>query len=267
MTNKPGPRRAQEPSDSTSQNFDAVEVGDGATRYDWSMAFTRMCLRKGYPARTIAAAMRLVEELPRRQGQCDPLREDMADELGVSNRTIDRGYEDLEADGWISRQRTGRGSRNDAVIITLMIPSEDADIHRFGNKSGVGIRDTRVSRDEPVHTRHKTGDHATQNGSIRDTQDVASKEQIQKEQSAAPPRAPEYADRESQAFQELIELRPLTHPSQEPAARAAFGALIKTARIEDILDDACGLDERMPKDCVNYLASLTSNNPITAASS
>ena len=84
--------------------------------------------------------------------------------------------------------------------------------------------------------------------------------------SAASPRAAELADREEQAFRELIELRPLSDPSQEPAARAAYGALLKTTRIDDIIDEACSFEKR-PEDCVNFLAYLASNKPLTAASS
>jgi hypothetical protein len=264
VSNKPGTRKAQEHNAAAPKNSNAVEVGNGATRYDWSIAFSRMCLRKEYPAIAIAAAMRLVEELPRRCGQCAPLRDDIAAELGRDIRTIDRGYKVLEDDGWIRRQR---GGRDDPVTITLLIPAEDADIHRFGNKSGVGKRDMQVSHLEPVHMRHKTGSYATQNGSIRDTQGVASKEQIQKEQSAASPRATGLADREENAFRELIELRPLSDPSQEPTARAAYGALLKTTSIDDIIDEACTFEKR-PEDCISFLAYLAANKPsLTLASS
>jgi hypothetical protein len=265
MLNKPAAPRAQEPSDSTSQNPDVVEVGNGATRYDWSIAFSRMCMRKEYPAIAIAAAMRLVEYLARGTGQCDAKRITIANELGVSERHLNRGLKVLKDDGWIRLQR---GGPEDPVTITLLIPAEDADIHHFGAKKIDGIQDNMMSRMNGSHTGQKWGSYRTETGVLQDTQCVPSKEQVEQiEQSAASPRAPEFADRESQAFEELLELRPLKHPSQKPAARAAFGALIKTARIDDILDDACGLDERVPKDCVNYLASLTSNNPITAASS
>ncbi|MBR1298558.1 hypothetical protein [Bradyrhizobium sp. AUGA SZCCT0042] len=172
----------------------SIEVGNGATRYDWSIAFTRICMRKEYPAIAIAAAMRLVEELPRKQGKCAPHRDDMAAELGRDIRTMDRGYKVLEADGWITRKK---GGRNDPVTITLLIPPEDADIHRFGNKAGVGKRDTSMSHLEVVQTRHETAPSATSNGFKRDIQRVASKEQEeQKEQSEAqPPRACVLADR------------------------------------------------------------------------
>jgi hypothetical protein len=183
---------------STSNTVDDVEVGNGATRYDWSIAFTPMCMRKEYPAIAIATAMRLVEELPRKRGQCDPLRDDMAVELGRDIRTIDRGYQVLEADGWITRHRAGR-----RTVITFLIPSVDADIHRFGNKSGVGSRDIQVSRQDDDVTRHKTGSDATQNASSRDIYVSRTKEQeVQKEQSAASPRASEYADRVGPAIKQ-----------------------------------------------------------------
>ena len=161
----------------------------------------------------------------------------MAAELGRDIRTIDRGYKVLEDDGWIRRQR---GGRDEPVTITLSIPAENADIHRFGNKSGVGKRDIQVSRLEAVHTRHKTGSYATQNGSIRDTQHVASKEQeVQEEQSAAPPRAPEFVDIAGPGTSLSIE-----------RDRAPEGALsqveteddAETTRIVETLEDTFGLD-------------------------
>jgi hypothetical protein len=132
MTNKPAERRAQEPSDNTSQN-PAVEVGDGATRYDWSIAFSRMCMRKEYPAIAIAAAMRLVEYPARGTGQCDAKRITIANELGVSERHLNRGLKVLKDDGWIRLQR---GGPEDPVTITLLIPAEDVDIHHFGANRG-----------------------------------------------------------------------------------------------------------------------------------
>jgi hypothetical protein len=139
MSIKPGERKAQEPNAATPKNSGAVGVGNGVTRYDWSVAFTRMCLRQDFSRIGIVAAMRLVEELPRKQGQCQPGRDVIADELGRSERHLDRGYAILEHNGWIRRQR---GGPDDDVTFTLLIPAENADIHRFGNKSGVGIRDT-----------------------------------------------------------------------------------------------------------------------------
>jgi hypothetical protein len=73
-------------------------------------------------------------------------------------------------------------------------------------------------------------------------------------------------DREEKAFRQLIELRPLSDPSQEPAARAAYGALLKTTSIDEIIDEACSFEKR-PEDCVSFLAYLASNKPTTAASS
>jgi hypothetical protein len=96
--------------------------------------------------------------------------------------------------------------------------------------------------------------------SIPDTQAVTTKEQRNRDRSAASPRATGLADREEQAFRELIELRPLSDPSQEPTARAAYGALIKTTSIDDIIDEACTFEKR-PEDCVNFLAYLASNKP------
>jgi hypothetical protein len=84
-----------------------------------------------YPAIAIAAAMRLVEFLPRRDGECDPHRKTMAAELGQCERQISRGYAVLEADGWIMRRRGG----HDAVIITLMIPPDDATRNNSGRSS------------------------------------------------------------------------------------------------------------------------------------
>lgn len=264
MSNKPAPRRAQEPSDNISQNPNAVEVGNGATRYDWSIAFNRICMREKYPAIAIAVAMRLVEFLARGTGQCNPGRDTMANELGRSVRQIDRAYEFLETHGWIGRKR---GGPHDPVTFTLLIPPDDADIHHFGAKKIDALQDTAMSRKNDLVTGHKTRSYGTQNGVLRDTQYVPSKEQVEQiEQSAAPPRAPEYADRESEAFQDLLEVRPLKDPSQEPAARAVYGALRKTTCIKDILDKACSF-EKLPEDCVGFLAYLASNKPITAASS
>jgi hypothetical protein len=164
VSDKPRARATQASSVNTPQN--SVEVGHGATRYDWQIAFTRISARNEYPTIANLLAMRLVEELPRRQGQCAPRREDMAAELGRDIRTIDRGYKVLEAGGWINRKR---GGRYDAVTITLMIPSEGADIHRFGSKKPVGIHDTQVSHMNGSHTRHETAPYATSNASIRDT--------------------------------------------------------------------------------------------------
>ena len=61
-------------------------------------------------------------------------------------------------------------------------------------------------------------------------------------------------------------MRPLSYPSQEPTARAAYGALLKTTSIDDILDEACTYEKR-PEDCVNFLAYCASNKSLTAASS
>jgi hypothetical protein len=75
------------------------------------------------------------------------------------------------------------------------------------------------------------------------------------EPGAPSSRAPGLADREEEAFQELIELRP-THPNQLERARAAFGALSKTMRINDILDEAICIDGK-PTDAVHFLNGLT----------
>lgn len=164
---------------------------------------SRISARNEYPTIANLLAMRLVEELPRRQGQCAPRREDMAAELGRDIRTIDRGYKVLEAGGWINRKR---GGRYDAVTITLMIPSEGADIHRFGSKKPVGIHDTQVSHMNGSHTRHETAPYATSNASIRDTCVSRHKvQEVQKEQSAASPRASEYADREEETFEQQLD--------------------------------------------------------------
>ena len=166
-----------------SSHSEAIEVGNGATRYDWSVAFSRMCMRREYPACAIAAAMRLAECVPRGGGEFQIHRRTMAAELGVSERTIDRAYQPLRDDGWIT---TTRGGRDDPVTITLMIPPIDAAIHRFGVKKPDAIRDSMLARLDESHTRQKPGSYATQNGVIRDTQCGASNEQVeQKEEEQA----------------------------------------------------------------------------------
>jgi hypothetical protein len=236
MTNKPAERRAQEPSDNTSQN-PAVEVGDGATRYDWSIAFSRMCMRKEYPAIAIAAAMRLVEYPARGTGQCDAKRITIANELGVSERHLNRGLKVLKDDGWIRLQR---GGPEDPVTITLLIPAEDVDIHHFGAKKIDGIQDTMMSRMAVSLTGQKRASYRTQTGVLQDTQCVPSKEQVEQiEQSAASPRAPEYVDIDGPVI-----------PASISRARAGNGAL------KDLITKSyCALDDVYPWNSDNTNAS------------
>jgi hypothetical protein len=173
----------------------SIDVGDGVTRYDWSIAFSRTCLRNGYPDFAIAAAMRLIEFLERGQSQCAPGRDLMVAELGVSKRQIDRALQFLESEGWIKRKR---GGSTDAVVITLSIPVIGADIHRFGYKGPTGIRANMLAHMNGEHTRQNPGSYAPENEVIRATQAGACNPDYQKEQSAAkPPRAPEVVERES----------------------------------------------------------------------
>jgi hypothetical protein len=182
----------------------------------------------------------------------------MAAELGQSKRQIDRGFQFLETKGWISRKR---GGPDDKVNITLLIPAADAELHHFGAKKIDAIRANKVAHINGSHTRQNRASYAPEKGVIRAIQCGASKEQVEQiEQGAASPRASGLVDREEQAFRELIELRPLSDPSQEPAARAAYGALLKTTRIDDIIDEACSFEKR-PEDCVSFLAYLASNKP------
>jgi hypothetical protein len=192
--------RPEFPAQAPDQFVVAVEVGKGGvTRYDWSVAFSRMCLRS-LPLKNrdvaMAAAMRVVEYPGKGAGQCTAKRITIANELGISERHLNRGLGILEAHGWIKRQR---GGPDDPVIITLMIPAEGADIHRFGAKGATGLQDNMMSRKEAVDTGQKSTSYRTQIEVLQDTQDVPYNEQVyQKEQSAPKAaRAPEIADRES----------------------------------------------------------------------
>jgi hypothetical protein len=144
MSNSPGRVTVQAPSAS-----EAIEVGKGATRYDWSIAFSRVCLRKKYSPTALALVLRVPEFLPRGQGHCSPGRATLANEIGKSERQVDRAFKELER--WLPRKR---GGRYDAATITLTIPPEDADIHHFGAKKVDAIRDIQVSRMNGCHTGH-----------------------------------------------------------------------------------------------------------------
>jgi hypothetical protein len=172
---------AQEPEEKKPE---AIEVGDGATRYDWSIAFSRICMRRKYPAIAIAAAMRLVEFPARGTGQCNPRRDTMALELGKSERQVDRGYQFLESHGWIRRKR---GGRDDAVTITLLIPSDDADIHHFGAKKIDVIRDNKLSHMNGSHTGQNQPPYETDSDAIRDICMSRHKEQVEQIEQSAPP--------------------------------------------------------------------------------
>ncbi|MGJ4888835.1 hypothetical protein ACQR1Y_11605 [Bradyrhizobium sp. HKCCYLRH3099] len=173
-------------STATQNTAQARIVGEGVTRYDWLIAFSRMSLRTlALKNRDVAmaAAMRLVEYLAKGAGQCRAKRTTIAGELGISERHLNRGLQILETHGWIRRQR---GGPDDPVIITLVIPAEGADIHRFGSKKADGLQDNMLSRKDAALTGQKSTSYRTQIEALQDTQDVPSNEQVEQEEQSAP---------------------------------------------------------------------------------
>jgi hypothetical protein len=238
---------AQAPDETT---VEAVEVGDGVTRYAWSIAFTRICMSLPCKDRdiAIAAAMRLVEYPARGSGQCNAKRVTIANELGISERHLNRGLKVLKDHGFIRVERHGR----DDAVITLLIPPADADIHRFGSRKSDVQQDDNAVPLNGSPTGQKRPPNGTGNGVQSDTQCGKTKSQVyQKEQSTAqPPCAPVPAERpvsepmtidaESGAYRALCLAHPEgLDPNTAIEERAIFDQLVKDGYDpEQLIEDA-----------------------------
>ncbi len=87
----------------------------------WTQAFLKVAVVEEYATSVMALAMALSElHFNRRTGQCNPGYPALAEELGCSEKTIQRAAKDLEAMGWIKRHKPGH---HENVEFTLTIPA------------------------------------------------------------------------------------------------------------------------------------------------
>ncbi|SHN87168.1 hypothetical protein [Bradyrhizobium erythrophlei] len=259
MIHKPGAQKAQQTS---SRNI----VTDLRSRDRYMIAFNEAA--GAFDLTAFDVSLEFVVRLGNRIAlhhrckpphRCDPGEDLLAKEMHVSERKVQRGIAALKALGWIAGKR---GGSTDKVNITLCIPqAAEPDVEEHPVAENDDLIPAKIL--SPMDA----APYPTKTPSIPDTQCGGTYEQRNRDRSAASPRATGLADREEQAFRQLVELRPLSSPNQEVTARAAFGALLKITDIDHIIDEACTFEKR-PEDCVKFLAYLTDNNPkLTHASS
>jgi hypothetical protein len=162
--NNPGERRAQEPS---SRNI----VTDLRSRDRYMIAFNEAA--GGFDVSAFNVSLEFVVRLGNRIAlhhrckpphRCDPGNDELASELHVSERKVERGIAALKALGWIAGKR---GGRDENFNFTLCIP-DAADhappVHGLKPKNDDLIPDSMLS---PM----KQTPYPTEIASIPDTQD------------------------------------------------------------------------------------------------
>jgi Helix-turn-helix domain len=98
----------------TSRLATVVTNGHLREQFRWA------ALRAKMPDTMFRTAMALTLHFNCKTGQCNPRRETLAEEIGLSERQVGRAIADLEAAGWLMRKR---GGRDDTVNYTLCIPA------------------------------------------------------------------------------------------------------------------------------------------------
>jgi hypothetical protein len=238
VSNKPGKRDAQE----TTSNVVGFPAADRLAKQhtrDLFIWFRQVCRDPSLEKSDFKIAFVIGDHVNRTSGEAWPALETIADECSVKKDTVIAAVRRLTNAGYLAVDpgRAGRGMSNHYRLILKVQPVDLLQQPKRSNGPAEKV--------QPVDLNH-----------------------LEQHKSKSAPSGARSArvDREEQAFQELIELRPLSYPNQEATARAAYCALLKTTRIDDILDEACTFEKR-PEDCVNFLAYFASNKPLTAASS
>jgi hypothetical protein len=253
--NKPAPRTAQEPSSRNSVEFPARDRWASSakehTKKICTLAFKQINRDHELSAHARSVGIDILDHVNWENGHADVSMERTAERLGYKEETVAKGRDALVRRGYFRYEPGKAGRGHSGRYWPVLMPEENP--HTTG-----------VLQSEKTPTPGKENPRSTEIKPPR--RGVEQSYNNLSNNSAASPRATGLADREENAFRELIELRPLSDPSQEPTARAAYGALLKTTRIDDIIDEACTFEKR-PEDCISFLAYLASNKSITAASS
>jgi helix-turn-helix protein len=158
------------------ETADAIVVVDFKSREQWKRAFDAVALQRKYPPRACVLMSRLADHFNCKTGQCNPSFDTLAQEMGVTERTVRRAIDDIEPDGWIL---TKRGGRTDKLSFTLCFPDP--------------IPDSMLSGMDDSHTGHHAVHYAddpyrTDSASIPDTMVAAHKEQTNRQEGGPPAR-------------------------------------------------------------------------------
>jgi hypothetical protein len=254
MTHRPAARKAQESS--TVVRFPASSRWATSpkehTQKICTLAFKQINRDHELSAHARSVGIDILDHVNWEDGYAKVSMERTAERLGYKEDTAAKGRDALVRRGYF-RYEPGKAGRNHSGRYwPVLMPEENP--HTTG-----------VLQSEKTPTVRKENPRSTEIKPPR--RGVEQSYNNLSNNSAAPPHATGLADREEQAFRQLVELRPLSSPSQEVTARAAFGALLKTTDIDDIIDEACTFEKR-PEDCVNFLAYFAANKPkLTHASS
>jgi hypothetical protein len=246
VSNKPGKHEAQDTT-STVVKFPASSRWANSpkehTKKICTFAFKQVNRDHELSAHARSVAIDIAQHVNWEDGFAEVAMEKTAERLGYSETTVTKCRDMLVARGYF-KYEPGRAGRGYSGRYWPVLQPEE-------NPHGV-----EVFGDEKTPIRRKENPQMTEIKPPRRGVEQ-SYNNLSNNKGAAPPRPTRLVDREEQAFRELTELRPLSDPSQEPAARAAYGALLKTTRIDDIIDEACSFEKR-PEDCISFLAYLAS---------
>jgi len=98
-------------------------------RDEWMRAF--LARHQQFKRGDLAVAMRIALHLNCKTGQNNPGHDTLAEELGISTKTVQRAIEELEATGWIERRAPG-GHNNIEFVLKMPSPEWTPDVHPKG---------------------------------------------------------------------------------------------------------------------------------------